>query len=165
MNRRLIFQRILISVVLGLLLGWLLSEITFVYIQDTARPPRSIVLVIPAGTAAAVARGEQPPAIPESMNFVQGDTLVVKNEDTENHQLGPLWIPPGTSASLQLGTVENLAYECSFQPRQYFGINVYEPLTPSIRLEGVLEAGVPMGFLFSVYSILVLPKKSKVVAS
>jgi len=150
---------------LGLLLGLLLSEITFVFIQDTARPPKSIELVIPAGTAASVAQGKQPPALPQSMNFVQGDTLVIKNEDTENHQLGPLWIPPGTSASLQLGTVENFIYECSFQPRKYFGINVYQPLTPSVRIEGILEAGVPVGILFSLYSILILQKKTKPSAS
>ncbi len=160
-----IVQRVLISMGLGLLLGLFLSEITFVFIRETARPPKSIELVIPAGTAAAVAQGKQPPALPESMNFVQGDTLIVKNEDSVNHQLGPLWIPPGTSASLRLGTVENFAYECTFQPRKYFGINVYEPLTPQIRLEGILEAGVPVGFLFSVYSILILPKKTKAAAS
>lgn len=160
-----IVQRVLISMGLGLLLGLFLSEITFVFIRETARPPKSIELVIPAGTAAAVAQGKQPPALPESMNFVQGDTLIVKNEDSVNHQLGPLWIPPDTSASLRLGTVENFVYECTFQPRKYFGINVYEPLTLRIRLEGILEAGVPVGFLFSVYSILILPKKTKAAAS
>ena len=36
------------------------------------------------------------------MSFVVGDTLVVKNEDSVEHQLGPLWIPAGSSASMPL---------------------------------------------------------------
>lgn len=55
-----IVQRVLISMGLGLLLGLFLSEITFVFIRETARPPKSIELVIPSGTASAVAQGKQP---------------------------------------------------------------------------------------------------------
>src|SRR5687767_3203416 len=93
-------KRILGSFAIGILIGLAISEVTFLFLRETARPPRVIEIVIPAGTAELVARGEQPPSLPEDMTFVVGDTLLVKNQDIVDHQLGPLWIPPGASARL-----------------------------------------------------------------
>ena len=102
MPRNFVIKRILISIVLGLLIGVTVSEVPFLFLRETARPPREIVLTIPAGTSDQIARGEQPPSIPENMTFVVGDTLVVKNEDGVDHKLGPLWIPANSSAQLSL---------------------------------------------------------------
>ena len=156
------FKRITISLLIGIALGAALSETTFIFLQRTTRPPKVIELVIPAGTADRVARGEVSPAIPASMAFVVGDTLVVKNEDSTNHQLGPLWIPAGSSASLSLNSVQSYAYECSFQPGKIFGLDVNEPLTLGTRIWGILFAGIPMGALLALYSIL-MPIKKKVI--
>ncbi|HNB53271.1 MAG TPA: hypothetical protein PK530_15075, partial [Anaerolineales bacterium] len=84
------------------------------------RAPQEILLVIPAGTAEKVAAGEAEPSIPQEMTFVLGDTLVVQNNDTADHQLGPLFIPSGTNASLPLQEAANYEYECSFQPSSFF---------------------------------------------
>jgi hypothetical protein len=111
-------------------------------------------LVIPPGAAESVANGTAPPSIPEDMNFVVGDTLVVVNQDEVDHQLGPLWIPPGTSASLDLDTEQNYILQCSFQPTKIFGLDVQEPVTFGTRLTGILFAGFPLGALFAVYSVL-----------
>ena len=119
---------------IGLLFGVALNEITFLFLRETARAPKVIEIVIPEGTAEQVARGETPPTIPDSMTFVVGDTLVVKNNDTADHELGPLWIPAGSSASLSLDAAESYAYSCSFQPGQYFGLDVHEALTTSARV-------------------------------
>ena len=139
----------------------MINEFTFYFLKETARPPQEIVLTIPAGTAEQVARGEQPPAIPENMVFVVGDTLIVQNEDTVDHKLGPLWIPANTSASLSLDQEESLAFECSFQPGKYFGLDVREALTTSTRLFGILYSGLPMAVLIALYS-LAMPVKKKV---
>ena len=155
-----LFRRILISLVIGLLLGAAINEFTFIFLKETARPPQDIVLTIPAGTAEQVARGEKPPSIPENMVFVVGDTLIVKNEDTVDHKLGQLWIPANTSASLSLDHEESLAFECSFQPGNYFGLDVHESLTTSTRLFGILYSGLPMAVLIALYS-LVMPEKKK----
>ena len=146
--------------VLGLVFGTILNEITFMFLRDTARPPKIVELVIPNGTAEKVARGETPPSIPDSMTFVIGDTLLVKNEDTADHELGPLWIPAGTSASLQLDTVQSYALTCSFEPGRYFGLDVHEALTLGTRLYGILYAGLPLGGLLALYAI-VMPVKKK----
>ncbi|MBN1305425.1 MAG: hypothetical protein JXA13_13385 [Anaerolineales bacterium] len=159
--KKVVIRRVLISLVLGIMIGLAISEITFRFVQETARLPQEVRLVILAGTAAKVARGEQPPSIPPDMTFVLGDTLVVVNEDEVDHELGPLWIPPGASARLQLDSVENYALSCSFQPNQYLGLDVREPLTFGTRLLGILTAGVPLGGLIAVYSLAAWPAEKK----
>jgi hypothetical protein len=155
-----IFKRILISMLIGIAIGAAISEIAFLLLRETARAPKEIVLTIPAGTAGQVARGEQPPTLPENMIFVVGDVLVVKNEDDVDHELGPLWIPAGASAQLALNTEESLAYECSFQASKYIGLDVREPVTLGTRLYGILYAGIPLGLMIAVYSFI-MPSRKK----
>jgi hypothetical protein len=93
------------------------------------------------------------------MTFVIGDTLLVKNEDTEDHELGPLWIPAGSSASLFLDAAASYAYNCSFQPGQSFGLDVYEPVTLSTRLYGILFSGIPLGVMIALYALVIPAKK------
>jgi len=156
-----ILKRTVISLLLGLAFGAAISEIPFLFLRETARPPQQIVLTIHSGTAEQVARGEQPPSIPDSMIFVVGDTLVVKNEDSVDHKLGPLWIPAESSAQLSLDEEESLAFECSFQPGNYFGLDVREPLTVGTRVTGILFAGLPMAVLIGLYSIVIPVKKKE----
>jgi hypothetical protein len=161
MPRTLLFKRLLISLVLGLAIGALISEVPYIFLRETARPPREVVLTIPSGTAEQVARGEQPPSIPKDMIFVVGDTLTVKNDDSVDHKLGPLWIPANSSAQMHLGEVENLAFECTFQPGKYFGLDVHDPLTLSTRLFGVVYTGLPMAILIALYSFAMPAKKNE----
>ena len=161
MPRTFLIKKILFSILLGLLVGVMVSEIPFLFLRETARSPREVVLTIPAGTSAQVARGEQPPSIPENMTFVVGDTLVVTNEDSVDHKLGPLWIPANSSAQLSLDQEENLAYECSFQPGNYFGLDVRQPLTPRTRLYGIFYVALPMMILIALYSFVLTPKKKE----
>ncbi len=157
---RTVMKRIIFSLIIGFVLGALINEVTFLSLRETARAPQVIELIIPAGTAESIARGETPPSIPNSMVFVVGDTLLVRNNDIVDHELGPLWIPAGTSASLPLNAVQSFAYGCSFQPDNYFGLDVREPLTLSTRLYGILFSGLPLGVLIALYT-LVMPAKKK----
>lgn len=156
-----ILKRIAVSLVIGLVLGAAISEIPFLFLRETARPPQDIVITIPDGTADQVARGEQPPTIPDEMIFVVGDVLVVKNEDVVDHKLGQLWIPSNSSAQLALEQEASLAFECSFQPGNYFGLDVREPLTTSTRIFGILYAGLPMAVLIALYSLIIPAKKTE----
>ncbi len=146
-----VIKKLLISSLLGLLIGVITSEGPFVFQRRTVRPPRDIILTIPAGTAQLVARGQQPPSIPTNMSFVVGDRLIVKNEDSVTHKLGPLLIPANSSAQLALSQAESLSYECSFQPGKYFGLDVGEPLTLGIRIFGIIFVAFPMAILFALY--------------
>ena len=162
MFRNPIVKRSLIFLVLGLIFGALLAEIPFLFFPQmniVTRPSQEILLVIPPGTAKRVALGQRPPSIPQNMSFVVGDTLVVKNEDTVEHRLGPLWIPAGTSASMKLSTDQKYAFQCSFVPSKIFGLDVGEALTWDTRLWGIFIGGVPMAMLFVLYSLLIWPPK------
>lgn len=155
--RKAIVLRVVASLIIGLLAAGLVSEVGF-YLQDTtSRPPKTVEIVIPLGAREMALRRES--VLPESMEFVVGDVILVRNEDTVAHTFGPLYVPAGSSSSLTLDQAENLSYTCSFQPTQAFGLDVHEPLTFSTRLQGILLAGLPMGVLLAVYSLVAWPLK------
>ncbi len=157
--RKALLIRFLLCIVAGLLIAIPLSELAFYWQgSTTSRPPKTVVLDIPAGTSARVAGGAS--VIPQDMIFVLGDILVVNNHDSVAHTLGPLFIPPGGSASLALKQIGNLSYICSFQPTKYEGLTITDSLTLVTRLEGIIIAGVPLGILFALYSLILRPLKN-----
>ncbi len=148
----------------GLLISGIVSEVAFQSMGNTiSRPPQFVELVIPAGTSEKVSKGET--VVPDGMIFMVGDTLELINQDSIAHTFGPLFVPPGSTASLNLDTPESLAFSCSFEPSQYFGLDVREALSPATRINGILLAGIPMGLLLSVYSVIAWPFKKQAVIS
>jgi hypothetical protein len=154
-------KRIVFSMAIGIVMGVAISEFSFIFLREAARPPQDVILTIPAGTAEKVARGEQPPSIPLDMVFVVGDQLIMVNEDNVDHKLGQLWIPANSSASLALTEEQNMAFECSFQAGNYFGLDVRQSLTLGTRVYGGLYAGIPLGILIAVYSFVIPTKKNE----
>jgi len=153
-------RRIAIGMLAGLVVGIVTSEVTYFFLRGgESRAPQVIELIIPPGTAERVKNGQQEPSLPGAMTFVVGDTLIVRNRDAAIHQLGPLLIPAGSSASLQLGTAQTLAATCTFQPDRYFDLEVQAPLTIQTRFLGVLQAGVPAGVLVILYGVFAFPSK------
>jgi hypothetical protein len=162
--RKAFLIRLLIGVVAGILIAIPFSELAFLWQGNTtSRPPKTIVLDILPGTSAKVGEGKS--VLPKSIVFVVGDVLLVHNQDSVVHTLGPLVIPPGSSASITLNRIGNLSYVCSFQPTKYLGLDVQEALTPSTRMEGILIAGIPLGIMMTLYSLILRPLKRKVSAS
>jgi hypothetical protein len=152
--------RILIFMVIGVIAAGVISEVSFRLQGETiSRDPQTVYLVIPAGTSEKVAQGES--TLPAGQVFMVGDTLVVKNEDSVTQTLGPLVIPPGSSASMELDQVGGVSYTCSFQPAKYYGITVQQGLSIGMRIEAALLAGLPLGMLLGVYSLLIKPLKPK----
>ncbi len=156
--RKALLLRFLLAIGVGLLAAGIFSELAFRFQGNTtSREPQTIQLVIPAGTSEKVAGGEN--VLPAGQSFVAGDTLMVTNLDSVTQTLGPLVIPPGSSASMTLNQVGNLSYTCSFQPSQYYGIQVQQGITLWMRLQASLLAGLPLGMLLGVYSLVVKPLK------
>ncbi|MBE0411123.1 MAG: hypothetical protein IBX69_15485, partial [Anaerolineales bacterium] len=105
------------------------------------------------------AAGDPVPSIPDEMVFVVGDTLLVRNEDRVDHELGPLWVPAGSSASLVLEQPRKFRYACSFQNTKYLGIDVRQPTTWSTRITALAVASPATAIFIFIYSILVWPLK------
>ncbi len=165
MTRSIMIRRIAWSMLAGLVIGVLVSEVSFYLVNDgSTRAPKLVVLNIPPGTAAQVARGQGNDNLPSDMTFVLGDTLLVNNHDSVAHQLGPLFIPAGSSASMNLANGDGYQLLCSFEPSKYLQLTVLPPLTITTRIIGVLEAGLNVGFLISVYALIAFPVKKKVAA-
>lgn len=155
------FKRVLFSIFLGMALAAIMTEAAYFFLKKENREPGVIEIVIPAGTGELIRNGGASPSLPNDLRFVVGDTLKVINQDSENHQLGPLWIPAKSSATQQLGTEENLIVECSFQASNYIGFTVQEPVTWRTRLSGMFFAGFPLSMIFAVYGGLVGSQKKK----
>jgi hypothetical protein len=159
---RLGLRRLAVLFLISLVVVWIGSELAFIVQKDPSdRAPKLVELVIPPGTAARIAAGEIVTGIPEEMIFVLGDTLVVKNEDDVDHQLGPLWIPSRASASLLMEVPERLAYTCSFQPSQYFGLVVKQPTTWITRLIAIGLAVPATTAVLFLYSLVIRPIQPK----
>jgi hypothetical protein len=137
------------------------NEVTYrIQKEDTDRMPKTIEINIPAGTAERIAAGEAVSSAPTEMKFVIGDKLVVVNEDTVDHQLGPLWIPAGRSASLNLDMAANLSYQCSFAEGNYLGLDVRKPTTIATRITAAALAVPTMTIFLFIYSLVAYPVKT-----
>jgi hypothetical protein len=162
LDKRSLLVRVVICVVAGLAISLLISEGGYLFAKDRLdRGPESIVLVIPRGTSDLVSAGQSEPSLPPEMSFVQGDTLIVKNEDTTSHQLGPVWVPAGASGSMVMDAVNTFSYECSFQPSHYLGVNIHPRVTWGTRLTAMLILGLPTIGMLLVYSFVFNQPKPK----
>lgn len=129
--------------------------------EETDRGPKTIQIVVPEGAAQRVADGEMLEILPENAVFVIGDVLEVVNQDSTDHQLGPIWVPAGSTGRVVLEEADKFSYSCSFTPSRYLGLDVKKPTTLQTRLTG-LSISVPTtaAFLF-IYSLLVFPINPK----
>ncbi len=158
--RRAVLLRFLIGITIGVVMAIPFTEVAFrMQRGNTSRPAQTVELTIPPGTSTKVDAGQK--VLPQDFSFVVGDTLLVHNQDSVVHTLGPLVIPPGHSASMAFTRLGNLSYTCSFQPTKYLGLNIQAPLTWGLRLEGIAIAGIPMGMLIALYSMIVRPLKPR----
>jgi hypothetical protein len=158
-----ILLRIALSLLIGMIAGWLISEGSYRLLKDPGvrDQSREIELVIPEGTAARVAAGEDVLSLPQKMSFVEGDLLIVKNQDTVSHQLGPVWVPPQSSGVLLVGAANDYIYTCSFQTSKVFGVEVRQNLSMETRIQGALAVGLPSTVILGLYSFLIWPIKSQ----
>jgi hypothetical protein len=91
------------------------------------------------------------------MTFVVGDVLEVINEDTAAHQLGPVYVPAGTTGTLAMNQADSLSYDCSFRSNRYLGIEIRPATTLITRIQALLLAAPTTGVLLYLYSLLVWP--------
>jgi hypothetical protein len=154
--------RLVIVFVVAALVAIAINEGAYLFQKDrNDRQAGVIQLVIPAGTAMRIAQGEPAPGIPEKMSFVVGDVLEVKNEDSVDHQLGPVWVPPGTTGRLVLQEANRFSYSCSFSPDNYLGLDVMQRTSFTTRLTGLMISAPTLAAFLFIYSLAVYPVKPR----
>lgn len=151
-------RRLVIIFVVSILGVGVISETAFrLQKHNIDRGAQEIELLIPLGTAEKVAAGQPVPAIPAELVFVVGDVLVVRNQDVVTHELGPMLVPPNSSASMPMNEVDSFALNCSFQPSNYLGLDITEPTTWQTRLLAIAFAAPPTAVMVFLYSLVVRP--------
>lgn len=151
-GRRRLWRWLLAVFGAGLLLSLGLNALVWAILPvENDRAPQRVELVIPRGTAQRVAAGEAVPSIPANFVFVVGDTLVIRNEDEVAHQVGPFWIPAGTSVSQLLGGTTKLTYSCTVRPERSIGLEVRPRISPAQKMLLVVLGGVLFGGLASFF--------------
>lgn len=150
--------RLAIIGAISIIFAVLFNEATFALQKEpTDRGPKTVQVVIPPGTAERIESGEAEPFLPEELVFVIGDVLEVVNQDSVSHQLGPIWVPAGSTGSLVMNQVERVRYSCSFQSQQYLGLDIKQPVTFTTRLIGLLLTVPTLGALLFLYSLAAYP--------
>lgn len=152
--------RLMITSVIALVFVAVINEVFYLLQREPHnRAPQTIQIVVPAGTAERLAAGESPLTLPNEMIFVVGDTLEVVNEDSVSHELGPIWVPAGSTGKLVLEEANKYAYSCSFAPGNYLGLDVRLPTTLGTRLTALALAGPTMAVFLFIYGLLAFPIK------
>ena len=93
---------------------------------------REAVYVIPKGTAARSAGGEPPSGLPSWIHLRLGvrDILVLRNDDEQAQQFGPVRLAPGQTYRFSFDHPEVLRLTCSIHQGISFVIFVDAPLSP-----------------------------------
>lgn len=152
--------RLMITILISVVIVAAISEGAHLFQKDSSdRPPKTVHIVIPAGTAERLAKGESIDSVPEKMVFVMGDVLEVINHDAVAHQLGPVWVPAGATGRLVLNEPNHYAYSCSFSNSRYLGLDVRKPTNLNTRLAALGLAAPPTAAFLFLYGLLIFPVK------
>lgn len=96
--------------------------------QDDARPrsqPRTIVIDIPRGTAARVARGEPTAVVGDRIVARVGDALRLVNHDRVVHVIAGFPVSPGQTVAVPLLRAGTFETECSVHTDNAVGLVVH----------------------------------------
>lgn len=130
----------------GVLVGGALSVASWVLSGGaSARSPETFELVIPEGTAARIEAGDGAPALPADLTFVVGDTLVLRNEDSVAHAMGPYPVLARTTLRLPLERPSTRSLSCTFHPRGAVDLIVKARADPTLLVWSALVFGLPLG--------------------
>lgn len=135
-----------LSLFAGLALAGGVSVASWFALSDgPTRAPKPVEIAIPAGTYDRIRSGAALSPMPSTLEFVQGDTLIVRNEDRVQHQIGSFSIPPGGVTSIPLTQASSQSFLCSFHPAGVIGLNVKARSNPWGILWPTFLLGVPFG--------------------
>lgn len=143
--------RTLVSILAGLLLCGTVSATSWVVLSGgPTRAAEAVQLVIPDGTGASIAAGSAESPIPRDLSLVQGDVLLVQNNDRVDHNLGPYVVRAGETLTVPLSQAGSSSFLCSFHPSGGIGLSVAARNNPLMILWPTLALGLPMGVVLAI---------------
>lgn len=161
MNKELVkpfLLRLGVITVVSFVFALVFNEAMYALQREPAdRAPTTISIAIPAGAAERIAAGEEAVTLPEEISFVIGDVLEVNNQDSVPHQLGPIWVPPGSTGRLVMEKAAKESYTCSFSTNQYLGLDVRPGTTTETRIIALFLTVPTLATLIFLYSLAMHP--------
>lgn len=100
------------------------DDATYATLAPEIAADGTITYVIPAGTRARIAAGEDIAVIPASITIGVGQKLVLRNEDDSAHIAGPFFVGAGEESSYSFSEPKVIAGECTIHPSGQFEIRV-----------------------------------------
>jgi hypothetical protein len=88
------------------------------------REPRTIEIVVPAGTQQRLDAGERVEIMPARLELRVGDTLLIRNEDGVAQSVGPFSVPANGMTSLTYGAPGRFEGYCPLSEGQRYEIVV-----------------------------------------
>ncbi|RIK08324.1 MAG: hypothetical protein DCC49_08950 [Acidobacteria bacterium] len=82
--------------------------------------------VVPAGTGERLDRGEVIEIVPRTLDVKVGDTLIIRNEDSRTHTVGPVVVRAGETAEQNFTRAGVVEGECTVHPEDKFTIRISE---------------------------------------
>jgi len=99
---------------------------------------------VPAGTAARIARGEDPQFFPATLVVGVGDTLEVENQDSVPHTVGPLAARPNETYDFRFTKTGEFPGPCTVHPSQQTKI-IVAPSYISFALDAAIGGSTTLG--------------------
>jgi hypothetical protein len=125
---------LLAVVVAGLGLTLLLAMVAVLTMGGGSKEPpaagSTYGVVIPAGTGKRIASGFHLYLIPEDLQLHVGDSLVVVNQDSQVHEVGPFFVRPGETMRHTFTEPGRFVGACTFHPAGEVAIEVFPPDVP-----------------------------------
>ena len=98
----------LVAIVVLVGAGALIAKVTAPSHEGT-----TVTFVVPKGTYEKVFFGDQVDIMPSQVDLKVGDTLVVRNDDTETMVVGPFTVRPGETLRQHFQRPQTLIGECT----------------------------------------------------
>jgi len=137
-----------LCLIAGVGLAGSISAASWIALSDgPLRDSQNVEVRIPAGTAEAIARGAAVSVIPADLSLVQGDRLVLKNEDSVPHRVGNYSVGPGTTLTLPLDKGSSGSLICTFHPQGSIALDVRSRTSSLLVLWPTLMLGLPLGLV------------------
>jgi len=137
----------------SLALAWVLSIAWWALLEPASASDEVYELVIPSGTAAAVAAGRPAPFIPNSLELGRQSSMLIRNEDVVAHQVGTWSVPPGGAITVEASESDD-TLSCTIHPQGVIGLQIDEQPPFVMTLISALGIGVPVGLIVGFASVV-----------
>ena len=87
-------------------------------------PPRTVEIVVPAGTQERLSAGETVEIMPARLDLRVGDTLLIRNEDSVTQSVGPYLVAAESEYRLTYGSPGRFEGYCPLSEGQRYEIVV-----------------------------------------